>query len=188
MKFSEYLDCADKHLKGCKSLLSSYTLLLQVKEKMPKVKTNDLQVWLEVYYLSGYIIEGVTVYAAYKLNNWNKDKDIEKGYDETFTKKTNLDFYPTRSTSLFFSTRSDGLCVRSHNFQGIIKALLKNNPSFKDVPYIGDGKIDSTVERLLDEWKPKMRYEYKNNLNLDQDIVKRLIDVCDEIFRCSINI
>ena len=70
MRYIEYLSCAEKHLRGCSSLLMSYK----------PDSTHDIHVWLELYYLSGYIIEGITIYSAYKLNGWPSEDDIQKRY------------------------------------------------------------------------------------------------------------
>ena len=105
MTYGEYLHCAEKHLKGCTSLLLSY-------KPNP---TYDKHVWLELYYLSGYIIEGIVVYSAYKLNNWRQNDDIQRKYNLAFSQRTNLDFY----------------YVRSHIQHGteIIPSFFQNRPS-----------------------------------------------------------
>ena len=60
------------------------------------------------------------------------------------------------------------------------------NPSFNDLPYIGNGEIDSDVEMLIDRWLPEVRYYYVGQLNplpvLNQDVIKRLIDTCSTIY------
>lgn len=45
MTYGGYFKCAEKHLNGCCSLLASY--------KPDSI--NDMNVWMELYYLSGYI-------------------------------------------------------------------------------------------------------------------------------------
>ena len=69
MKYDEYLQCARKHLRGCASLLVTY-------EAGKNNNNYDNIVWLELYYLAGYIIEGITIYSAYKLNGWNSTDNI----------------------------------------------------------------------------------------------------------------
>ena len=113
MKYAEYLLCAEKHLKGCSSLLQSYT---------PDIK-YDKHVWLELYYLSGYIIEGITVYSAYKLYNWQQTSDIQSNCDIAFTTRTGLDFYydrKIRNVSVFPDRSYRSLSVQGHHFQDIV--------------------------------------------------------------------
>lgn len=186
MTYSEYLNCAEKHLKGCASLLLSYS---------PN-QIHDKHVWLELYYLSGYIVEGIAVYSAYKLNNWPLNDDIQRRYNLAFSQQTNLDYYYSRiinnvneseSTIHFFQNRPPGkMNVQGHKFQEIVKNILKPNPSFNDTPYIGNGKIDPDVEKLIDEWKPEIRYLYDNGTIslpiLSQDVIARLINTCFTIF------
>ena len=128
MKFDEYLQCAQKHLRGCEALLESYH----------SDTKGDIHVWLELYYLSGYIIEGITVYSVYKVNGWEQKDDIQKKYDLEFTKRTKLDFYVKRTYKKngqemiphYFQNRPAGsFSVQQHKFQEIVKSLLRSNPA-----------------------------------------------------------
>lgn len=187
MTYDEYLHCAEKHLKGCVSLLLSYK---------PNQK-YDKHVWLDLYYLAGYIIEGIVVYSAYKLNNWMQSDDIMTKYNVEFSQRTNLDFYYTRTkfrgdvdenTRVFFQNRSKRavLSVQGHRFQEIAKTLLRPNPSFKGVPYLGNGFIDQDVEILIDKWRPEIRYLYVGKRNslpaLNQDLIAKLLNTCFTIY------
>lgn len=186
MKYNEYLRCAKKHLIGCQKLFQYYQL----------GPMSDYYVWLELYYLSGYIVEGIVVYSAYKLNGWNLNDDIQYDCNLAFSQRTNLDFYYKRQSKIvngietvdpFFQNRPPGaLSVQGHNFQEIVKTLLKPNPSFDNVPYIGNkGIIDADIELLIDEWKPGVRY--LRNLSsrmpaLNQDVINRLLTTCSTIY------
>lgn len=185
MRYGEYLECADKHRKACASLLLSYNT-------DPRY---DKHVWLDLYYLSGYIIEGIVIYSAYKLNNWRSSDDIKIKYNLEFSQRTNLDFYYKREfhgnvddrIRSFFQNRSYGaLSVQGHRFQEIAKTLLRPNPSFRGVPYLGDGIIDHDVEKLIECWSPQIRYYYarrRNNLPaLNQDLIAKLLNTCFTIY------
>lgn len=187
MTYNEYLSCAEKHLKGCKSLLESYNI----------GKSSDSHVWLELYYIAGYILEGIIVYSAYKLNHWNPSDDIQKRYNLSFSQRTNLDFYYVRSSKdritgqeripSFFQNRPSGaMSVQGHKFQNIVMNLLKPDPSFNDVPYLGNGVIDRDVENLINNWSPSIRYYHQSQSNplpkLDYDIINRLINTCQTIY------
>ena len=68
MIYEEYLECAKKHLKSCHQLLEGL-----------KENADNKEAYLDIWYLSGYIIEGFTVYSAYKINGWNpKTADGQK--------------------------------------------------------------------------------------------------------------
>lgn len=187
MKYSEYLLCAEKHLKGCISLLETYK----------SGSSSDTHVWLELYYIAGYIIEGITVYSAYKLYHWNPLDDIQRRWNLAFSQRTNLDFYYVRSRKdrvtgvervpLFFQNRPSGaMSVQGHNFQSIVMNLLKPDPSFNDIPYIGNGEIDNDVEILINSWTPSVRYYHSRQSdplpNLNYDIINRLIKTCQTIY------
>lgn len=179
MRYHEYLSCAEKHLKGCSSLLQSYT----------PDSVHDMYVWMELYYLSGYIIEGITVYSAYKLYGWQNNCDIMQCYDSVFTQNTGLDFYYHRTAGVNFNNRNHptvSLGVEKHHFQAIAKNLLRVDPSFNDVPYLGGGAIDLDVEQLIDSWRPNIRYKYIGTHipfpHLSQDLIARLLSTCFTIY------
>ena len=179
MTYNEYLLCAEKHLKGCRSLMMSYK----------SGQSEDYHVWLELYYMSGYILEGITIYSAYKLFNWPCNDDIKNRYNRQFTINSGIDFYYKRTVlgnEVFPGRTVNSLSVQGHRFQDIIKCKLRMNPSFNDLPYIGDGEIDSDVERLIDNWSPEVRYFYSGQASplptLNSDIITRLINICYKLY------
>lgn len=164
---------------GCKSLMASYN----------SGQPSDNNVWLELYYMSGYILEGITVYSAYKLFNWPINDDIQRRYNWQFTINSGIDFYYKRIVSgseIFPGRTPNSLSVQGHRFQDIIKCRLRTNPSFNDQPYFGDGEIDQDVEQLIDNWTPGVRYYYSGQTTplplLNQDIITRLINTCLKIY------
>ncbi len=182
MKYGEYMECAKKHLNGCRLLLSSY------KED----GKNDKYVWLELYYLSGYILEGIVIFCAYGNNDWPANEDIKKRYNLVFTAKTGLDYFYKREIKKwakaevkeFFANRQQGaLSVQGHHFQAIVNELLHNDPSFNGVPYIGDGDIDEEIKKLIEGWKPDVRYRYEEMDKLNGKIIADLINTCNEIYQ-----
>lgn len=185
MKYEEYLECARKHLKSCQQLLEGL-----------KDNTDNKEAYLDIWYLSGYIIEGFTVYSAYKINNWNppsSEKDIKKKYDYNFSKKTHLDFYYCRLHSdknPVFPTGLIKYFVQGHDYKSIIDEMLTKEPIFKDFPIMGSAAVDSDVKILVDKWRPDIRYWYKeeqmkeNNIPaLTADLLKRLIETCNDIYK-----
>ena len=60
MIYEEYLECARKHLISCQQLLECLT-----------ENTDNKEAYLDIWYLSGYIIEGFTVYSASLVSNKN---------------------------------------------------------------------------------------------------------------------
>lgn len=132
----------------------------------------------------------MTIYSAYKLYNWYPNSDIRSTWNPSFTQVTGLDFFYERKVggNIIFPNRTvRSLSVQGHHFQDIAKTLLRIDPSFNDIPYIGMGYIDSDVELLIDNWSPKIRYnEFGRSFNpisiLNQDVVNRLINTCYNIY------
>ena len=193
MNYDEYLKCARKHIRSCKQMLKGL--------KNGKDEENK-EAYLDVWYLSGYILEGLTVYCAYKTNNWNPRSssrdgitDIQTRYDKTFSKRTHLDFYRRRTINKY-NVFPEGMIVYSvqgHDFQSIIMGVLRANPTFRDFPILGNGNVDEDVKILVQEWKPNVRYWHKEEEmadipHLNSDVLSRLIGTCEALYKDMIRV
>lgn len=187
MLYTEYLECAKKHALGCSRMLSTYN------------GPDDLNVWLELYYLSGYILEAITVYSVYKLGGWNSNVDIQV-HDPAFVASTNIDFFGydrvvKTHKGKSYPYRNQTNCpfdIKHHNFRQIIFSKLRGEPSFNTIPYFGtlDPKdIDSDIIDLLDKWSVNVRYESATttSVNLSKDKISRLYSTCLSIVMGVIN-
>ncbi len=200
MLYSEYLRCAEKHLKSCKAFLESYQ----------SDANKDFEVFLELFYITGYVMEGLTVYSAYKIYGWpsNIEIDDRNYYDPAFVRRTNLDYFHYRFCDTngrvvllpngkpqSFPNR--GLKVQSHGFQQIAMQLLANQGPFvndNSTPYYGNGPLDSDVRLLIDLWKPEVRYYYRGHSGiamlptLNKELISRLVDTCSLVFSQTISL
>lgn len=192
MLYSEYLRCAEKHLKSCKAFLRSY---------QPDAN-SDFEVLLELFYISGYVLEGLTVYSTYKIYGWPSSVAIDDKnyYDPIFVQRTNLDFFHhrifVRSDGTRYREPNRGLKVQGHGFQQIAMQLLANQGPFvndNSTPYYGNGPLDSDVRLLIDLWRPKVRYYYRSHSDvsalptLNKELITRLIDTCSLVFSQTIS-
>lgn len=172
MKYSEYLNCAIKHASSCSYLFGLY--------RNNPSNTVQEDVFLDLYYLLGYVFEGVTIYSAYKIYNWPPNQDIQYYCNTSFTLQTNLDFYYNRmskTTNLpVFAPGDVKYSVQGHCFQQIVKGLLQKEPVFSNFPYFGNGTIDQNVEDLINKWKPETRYSYKTHAQYKQDLSSLLTE------------
>ena len=188
MFYSEYLRCADKHLKSCSTLLSLY-------QADP---SNDFEVLCDLYYLSGYILEGITIHTAYKINQWPSNHEINdiRFYDLAFVNRTNMDFFHYRRINGQVIP-NHGLKVQGHNFQQIARSLLINQGPFGNdnvTPYFGNGPLSPQVLQLINCWQPEMRYLYRNQSNnssmpvLTYPLMEELVNACKTIFQQTITL
>lgn len=199
MRSSEYLKTAYRHLSSCLSILD------QIKEGPPKFETNVL---LELWYLSGYVLEGITVFLIYKNDDWDEQDDIKAIYNSVFSCKTKVDFYETRiiKKGQLFKQDKNTPCksaepqklknkynIHSHSFQKIIKDKFRVDSRYDILPYFGNGiPIEADVEYLIDNWDPTVRYAYYEGTQfvcekqllpkLNYDVVKRLLLACLDIY------
>lgn len=200
MLYSEYLRCAEKHLKSCRAFLESYQ----------SDANKDFEVFLELFYITGYVMEGLTVYSAYKIYGWPSNIEIndKNYYDPAFVRRTNLDYFHYRfcdsngrevllPNGKRQSFPNRGLKVQSHGFQQIAMQLLANQGPFvndNSTPYYGNGPLDSNVRLLIDLWRPEVRYYYRghselSNLpSLNRELITLLVETCSLIYTQTISL
>lgn len=182
LRYTEYLECAQKHVTAGRNMLDAYNQTGQ----------DDISVWLDLYYLSGYIIEAATVYSVYKIGQWNDALTINK-HDSGFVSRMKVDFYGrdrrvgnANRPSFPYSSRQDIYDIKSHRFSEIIKNILRPDPTFNTIPYLGScdpADIDSDIVDLLDDWDVRVRYERpsSSSIVLSKDLIKRLYNTCQTI-------
>lgn len=150
-----------------------------------------------IYYLLGYVLEGVTVYSVYKLNNWPEEQDIQRWPDNEeliqqikhFTEVTHLDFFNKRvnpkTDTRVYDNDVVKYSIEGHNFRDIVHGLLEQEPVFEGVPYFGNGDIDDSVRNLIEKWNPRIRYYYwKTEIEglLTESNIRKLITTCIDIY------
>lgn len=177
MKYRDYKINAKKHLDACISILNSYS--------SNEVPENVLR---EVHYLSGYIIEGLCVYAIYKHYDWDEDKDI-KEYDKDFTQETGLDYYKSghrrdkNNNDEIIQTNAK-YYITSHGFHQYVE-LLDVPFQGTNIPYIDVSCVEENINKalvLIDEWQPDLRYRYGYLNKHTKEEIKQLIDTCKIIY------
>lgn len=172
MKYRDYKINAKKHLDACLSILNTYS-----DNVVPE------SVLRELHYLSGYIIEGICVYAIYKHYEWEEDRDI-KEYDEDFTRETGLDYYKNgnRLDNGRVIRTGAQYYITSHGFNQYVK-LLEIPFQGTNIPYIdASSTADDSIVDLIDKWKPDLRYRYGVlNRHTKAEIVQ-LITACELIY------
>lgn len=189
MNYEEYLKCSRKHLKSCQQLLVGLNKIADNKDAL-----------LDLWYLSGYIMEGFTVYSVYKTYGWDPNIDIQRCHPDSYTQQcwdflkwTNVDFYRCRKDkqgNKLFKDVNIKYSIEGHNFQDLIRELLNNVPIFNDFPILGFAMVDPDVRSLVDNWKPYIRYWYKEEQmrrkhipTLTVDLLKRLIETCEDVYK-----
>jgi hypothetical protein len=110
MKVDDYKWCAQKHLKACSRMLEHYKNSLSLDNSAPEQEKKEFL--LEIYYLLGYVIEGLAVYIVHSMpycftnndqtgaiesHSW-KDDSAAKNNEEI----TDFNFRFTKITGIYF--------------------------------------------------------------------------------------
>ena len=111
MKIDDYKWCAQKHLKTCSRMLDYFKSNVSSDDSATEQEKSDFL--LEIYYLLGYVIEGLAVYIAHTMpytfttdnktgaissHSWKSDSATKKNKDVSdfnahFTQITGIYFY-----------------------------------------------------------------------------------------------
>jgi hypothetical protein len=131
MLYKDYLNSARKHEHTCDVLF----------EKLSGSSLNtahEKYLILNLYYLSGYIIECIVKYAIYDLNGHAPDQDVR---------------------SINTNGLNYNLHIKHHKFERYTDHLRKHLSM--PIPLINDiSGVDKQVQQLYKEWDAEVRYKY----------------------------
>jgi len=133
MVYKNFLNAARKHKYTCFVISQK---LEELNEATEKAKVNYLL--LNLYYLSGYIIECIVKYAIYDLIAFKKNRDIKELNEKGLTFDLN---------------------IKHHKFERYTEHL--NKYLSRPIPLINTRKgIDKEVIQLYCDWDAEVRYSY----------------------------
>lgn len=155
MQFLEYYSSALRHLDVCKLMLEKLSTMGVKQEKRRQ------RLMLDIYYLSGYIIETMISYSHFVSLGWRKNNHIETYplYDKGF-KTHNL------SVKLTFAV-SKGHC----DYSGII--------------LLGQAITNATERKMFYEWSEKVRYQSPktiSKLDFNEEDLKHYLSDIEKMF------
>lgn len=184
--YPSYRRAANKHLKACKKILSKY----DENENIPNT------VCIELYYISGYIVECCGIYSIYKhFGKWEEDLPINIKYSAP--ERTGADYIDHKAIIDDFEY-STGLCysktschtdknkyIKGHNYRQYQDYL---QTEFIDMPYLGGGLIDEDIRELLNDWNSNIRYCDTSELQISTKTIRELFTVCTNLFNYCIQL
>ena len=207
MRFDEYKDCAEKHLKTIDGILKKY-------EGHEDELDSNPPLLIDIYYLCGYIIEGIVVYIAYKLSSWNNTRDIDddKWYCCNNVAEAQRMMNEIITNGFTFNKESRQIpnsprpiyYLSGHLWPLIVRNVLQNSFAIQvqDIPYIDPNTPlgNRTCTILLDNWNTKIRYqrdliirdrygrEIRPLLLLNARTIFELYNTCKDIYDKTIKV
>lgn len=170
--YPNYLKAAKKKLDACDLLISKCVGLSEKEEKC---------ICHELYYLSGYIIEGFCVYSVYKILGW-EDEEIpinsRGGYEyEDFAERNAISYFGSGDTIE---------AIHNHVYNNYVDKIRKTH-KFDGLPYFSSARFSKTeVDDLISNWDPNIRYDYNENSTIIKHAnlsnIKSVIDWCKKIY------
>lgn len=138
MVYKEFLNAARKHKYTCSILLEK---LDQINNKREPAQAKYLL--LNVYYLSGYIIECIVKYGIYNLVGFSKRKEVTKLNQDGLRYKDHICHHKFNRFTQYLDCRI-----------GISLPLIRNKKG-----------INKKVVELYNKWDAPVRYSYELDLS-----------------------
>lgn len=194
MVYEDYRKAALKHLKTCEFMIESLGNLDDddTLDNLSKEERKDY-ILRDIYYLCGYVIEGIVNYCIYKkiaIYRQNPNRDVKDLCNENITNSSiKLGFFKK-----FYNPRGIDIIhthfISSHRYDkniDILKRLLPLNR----IPVISRRRDrNDKMSIMFYDWKVEMRYQTNDttfanhtNLNYDEeDITDFFIFIKEEIY------
>ena len=153
MLYIEYYQSALRHLDVCKSMMD----FLDSMDRKPNLSAKRERLKLDIYYLSGYVIETMISYTFFVNLNWQKNKDIKS--------------YPYYKNGF-----------KTHDLSLKLSFAASNaHCDYSGVPLLGNKISDSKERKMFCGWSEVIRYQNpKTCIDLDfseEDLKKYLFDI-----------
>lgn len=154
MEYREFRNAAYRHLVSCKQMLSDVTntsIRQDIKNRL----------CLEIYYISGYILETMLSYAVCSSMNVKGDINKSKPF-----KQDSAEFKTHRLMQKYTYAINNG-CIGLRNL------------CFFQIPH-----QNKEIQELFTKWKVDYRYEKKENIS--PDLLEEYIDSIENIYQVII--
>ncbi|MFN8254893.1 MAG: hypothetical protein U0W24_04340 [Bacteroidales bacterium] len=152
MIYDDYKKAALKQLKTCRRLESTFRNITSSYERDAVLRS--------IYYLSGYIIEGIVNYSLYKVCTFPQNENV---------KKLNHSFGTGKKIAFFWRDLNGYIgqkyVIQNHDFMKNVDVLKVKLPSkFSTIPVLSDGNQNLCLNNLLNNWNVHIRYHAKNTI------------------------
>lgn len=165
--YTNYFKFAKRKLIACEQLVNS----------MPDFKDNTVlekKVCHELFYLMGYIVEGLSVYVIYEVLGWEKSKEISR-YDRNFSDEHDLSWDGATTYT-----------IKRHRFNSYL-SVVRGKDEVAGIPFISGYDSDEAPYKHLSKWSPELRYEL-NDIELTKKQIIELFNYCKSMYSAVVDI
>ena len=188
MIYEDYRKAALKHLKTCEFMIDNLKNIdtNDTLDNLSKIERKNY-ILRDIYYLCGYIIEGVVNYCIYKnINTYrqNPNGDVNNLNENISSINSRVSFFGRRNNPRLY-------IISSHQYAKNIEVLKHMfSQRFNRIPIINQRRnSQDKISVMFYDWNVNMRYQTDNtnftttNLSYDEnDIIDYFIFVRDDIY------
>lgn len=158
MLFNEYYYSAFRHLDVCNMMLEK----LSTMNGKVNLESNRKRLMLDIYYLSGYVIETMISYSHFVSLGWEKNINIET-----------------------YSKYNKGF--KTHNLSSKLMFAVSNaHCDYSGVVLLGVPSSNVIQKRMFKEWSEKVRYQNpktSSNLDFNEDDLRKYLSDINQMFK-----
>lgn len=156
MKYTEYKKSAKRHLDTCGHLIKTLNSVQAKTTHSQQECQNNLI--LNVFYLSGYVVECILKFTFFQSIHYDRTKDVES-LDQDHCDKVFKD-------------------LRTHRVDELIALVEKYDKHLPpDLPFFRQ-KPKKEIEKMFKSWTPDQRY---NSMGIDKTTVEEYLSVVTQI-------
>ncbi len=142
---------------------------------MPEYEDKELEkkVCHELFYLMGYIVEGLSVYVIYDVLEWDKRVEISN-WDADFADEYDLSWSGNTTYT-----------IKTHRFNSYL-SVIRGNDAVADIPFISGTDSYKEPYKLLSRWTPDMRYDL-DAIELTKKQIFEMCVYCENMYKAVVN-
>lgn len=139
----------------------------KIEKKFNEQQKKLFYIYLNTFYVSGYIYEGIAMFSILKLLGF-KNSDLPSSLKEL----GNPDYYDEQQLNQYVEDDLQGKfgnLIEKHVFKEYINIIRGNrNLNFEqqNIEFVGKEIKDNTLKTMVGKWSPKIRYEQFDNNHL----------------------
>ncbi len=162
MKYTEFKKSAKRHLDTCLHLVHNLNSLPEDSPKIAHARHEYQKcLMLNVYYLSGYVIECILKYTFFQSIHYDRCKDVENLNQDNCDK--------------IFKD------LKTHKFAELV-ALVERYDKYlpSDIPIIKQ-QPKSEIKQMFNDWAPDQRYYSNTSFSIDKTTLTEYLTVVSQI-------
>lgn len=165
-----------------------------VSQQYQEYRKKLYYIYLNVYYLSGYIFEGIAMYSVLKILGFDKNINLGGNATQRLDNLSNRSNYASQLSLYVISSDPDGMDselrgnfagINRHEFVEYIKIIQNNvrlESNIRIIEFVGQDINDNTLRGMVNNWNNNiLRYKQFDRFDLSKTDIISLLELSNTI-------